>query len=160
MTTEPKKRFPRVSNCCQADFFVSCGDEGTCCHICTNCDKACDPVANEELEKLMTQNNFMFNNPKISEKTIGDRIKRFRNMANISQEELAKKSGVSRTYIIQLETNRSRHPSAEKLWDIATALNISVEGLITDNVHASGPCDCEGGLNNCKFRNGKEWRKS
>ncbi len=30
------------SKCCKAEMKTSCADEGTCCFICTKCDKPCD----------------------------------------------------------------------------------------------------------------------
>lgn len=49
MTPEPQKRFSRVSDCCKAPAMVSCGDEGTCCHICTACKNPCDVIADKGL---------------------------------------------------------------------------------------------------------------
>lgn len=54
-------------------------------------------------------------------------IKTFRLEAGISQEKLAELSGLSRPYINQLESGRSKRPSAESLYKIARALNREME---------------------------------
>lgn len=37
-----------LSNCCQATVTTDCGDEGTCCYICTACKRGCDTVVIEK----------------------------------------------------------------------------------------------------------------
>lgn len=32
-----------VSKCCRSTFHSDCADEGTCCYVCDNCGKPCDP---------------------------------------------------------------------------------------------------------------------
>lgn len=60
---------------------------------------------------------------------VGKRIQRYRMEANISQEELADKCGLYRTYIGHLE-NARYSPSAYILWKIAKALNQPVKSLL------------------------------
>ena len=36
---------PLKSNCCNKDLTVSTSDEGTCCYICSECNKPCDAIA-------------------------------------------------------------------------------------------------------------------
>ena len=62
---------------------------------------------------------------------MGNKIKTFREKAAITQEELARRAKLSRTYIIQLESGRSKKPSAESLYRIAQALNVKVEDFFT-----------------------------
>jgi hypothetical protein len=33
-----------ISDCCKAEIKTDCADEGTCCFICTACDKPCDII--------------------------------------------------------------------------------------------------------------------
>ena len=54
-------------------------------------------------------------------------IKKFRENMRFSQKTLAKKAGISRTYVIQLENGRSIKPSAEVLYRIAKVLNVKME---------------------------------
>jgi len=61
-------------------------------------------------------------------KLVGERIKKYRMQANLSQEELADRCGLYRTYIGHLENGRYS-PSAYILWTIARSLSISVDRL-------------------------------
>lgn len=55
-------------------------------------------------------------------RTIGTRINEARKAKNLSQEELARKTGVSRTSIVNIERGRQRLP-LHLLWQIASELN-------------------------------------
>ncbi|EKD99842.1 MAG: Transcriptional regulator, Cro/CI family [uncultured bacterium] len=59
---------------------------------------------------------------------VGKRILKYRIENNMSQEELADKCGLYRTYIGHLE-NARYSPSAYILWKIARALGITIEHL-------------------------------
>lgn len=50
-------------------------------------------------------------------------IKEIRKENGISQEELARRSGVSRNYIAELENNKKKNPSLKTIHKIAVALN-------------------------------------
>lgn len=54
------------------------------------------------------------------------RIKEYRDKLNMTQEELSKKSGVSRALISGLETGNIKETSTSSLKKLAKALNISV----------------------------------
>jgi len=42
------------SNCCGAPMKTHRADEGTCCFVCSGCQKACDPATQQsEMEKLL-----------------------------------------------------------------------------------------------------------
>ncbi len=56
-------------------------------------------------------------------------LKHFRFSVNLSQEQLAEKSGLSRNYISDIENSRS-NPTLETLTDIAIALNINTYSLL------------------------------
>jgi transcriptional regulator with XRE-family HTH domain len=62
--------------------------------------------------------------------TIGERIKISRESLGFSQEQLGLKAGISRTYIIQLENNRSTKPSAAVLFNVASALGTTIGNLL------------------------------
>ncbi|MCL2475146.1 MAG: helix-turn-helix domain-containing protein [Chloroflexi bacterium] len=59
--------------------------------------------------------------------SIGDKVKQLRESKDWSQEELAKRSGLSRSYIGALEVRKNMHPRAEYLIKLAAAFNISVD---------------------------------
>lgn len=60
------------------------------------------------------------------------RIKEFRENLKLTQEELAVKSGVSRSLISELETGKRTVTSTDTLLKIATALNRSVKEIFLD----------------------------
>ena len=60
---------------------------------------------------------------------IGERITKLRKQQNLSQDELAKKAGVSRTIIGNYERNANT-PSIEVLLKLARVFNVSVDFLI------------------------------
>lgn len=62
-------------------------------------------------------------------KKLGNRIKSFRTKRNISQEDLAFKSGLHRTYISDIERG-SRNISIRNIEKIAKALNTSLKELM------------------------------
>ena len=60
-----------------------------------------------------------------------EEIRKVRKKRGLSQEQLAKNSGLSRYSIINFETGR-RDPRVKDLRKIAKALNVSVAELISD----------------------------
>ncbi len=62
-------------------------------------------------------------------KSLGNAISSFRNDASISQEELAARAGVHRTYISQLERDL-KSPTIDTLRKIALALDVKTSHLI------------------------------
>lgn len=60
---------------------------------------------------------------------MGYKIKEFRELRNITQEELAEKSGVSRGTISALENGTDRATSTKTLVKIATALGTTVDQI-------------------------------
>lgn len=63
-------------------------------------------------------------------KKLGDKIKEARKKKGWTLDELAQKSGVSKAYLSQLENSDSEKPSAEKLYNIAVALSVSIAELL------------------------------
>ena len=67
----------------------------------------------------------------ISEVKLLEEIRNVRKKRGLSQEQLARNSGLSRYSIINFETGR-RNPRVKDLKNIAKALNVSVAELISD----------------------------
>ena len=63
--------------------------------------------------------------------SIGDNIKEFRKLQNLTQVELAKKSNISRSYLADIEKDRY-NASVDTLKSIAKALNISLNMILDD----------------------------
>lgn len=63
---------------------------------------------------------------------LGNRIKYFRKLLNISQEKLAHKCDFDRTYISLLERGK-RNPSYLNLLRLALGLEISISKLLEEN---------------------------
>lgn len=63
-----------------------------------------------------------------TDKSFAELLRYWRSKAGISQEELAKKSGVSKIQIAKYETNKST-PRLKAIMKLADALNISIEDL-------------------------------
>ena len=61
-------------------------------------------------------------------------IIKFRNKAKLSQRQLAEKAGLSRTFISDIERNSKKLPSISSLYQIANALNISVDEILYDTL--------------------------
>lgn len=64
-------------------------------------------------------------------KTFGGNVKKYRLQLKLSQEELAEKSGLHRTYISAVECQR-RSISLENIQRIATALEIDTYKLFME----------------------------
>lgn len=65
--------------------------------------------------------------------TFGENIKRIRKDMNITQEEMAKRIGISQSYIAHIERNR-KNISLAVILKIAKGLKISVNKLINDDI--------------------------
>ena len=59
---------------------------------------------------------------------VGERIRSYRNMAKLSHESLAERSGCHPTYIGQVERGE-KNATVESLWKIARALEIPLSQL-------------------------------
>ncbi len=62
--------------------------------------------------------------------TVGERIKSRREELGWKQDDLATKAGISKSFLSDLE-NGKRNVGADKLLDIARALNLSLDYLMT-----------------------------
>lgn len=67
---------------------------------------------------------------------LGPRLKRYRQMAGMRQEDLAQKAGLSRGYITHVEGGR-REPTLESLQKIVGALGINLNVLFGDSTYDS-----------------------
>lgn len=64
------------------------------------------------------------------EETFGTRIKALRIKAKLTLDQLARLTGSSKSYIWELENKNPPRPSAEKLADIAKALDSTTDYLL------------------------------
>ena len=53
-------------------------------------------------------------------------IKEIREEKEITQEELSRRSGISRSYIAELENNKKKNPSFEAIYKISLALGVEI----------------------------------
>ncbi len=60
---------------------------------------------------------------------MGNKLKEVREAARMTQEELAEKSGISRTTISTIENNQNKVTSSKTLLALAKALNTTVERI-------------------------------
>ena len=68
---------------------------------------------------------------------VGDRLRIHRDKMGMKQDELARRAGISKSFLSDIE-NGKRNISAEKLLDIARVLGLSLDGLMgTDDVKPS-----------------------
>lgn len=62
-----------------------------------------------------------------------NRLKEYREEAKLTQEDLSKKSGVARTIISYLETEKECDVKVSTLTSLATALNKSIKDIFFDD---------------------------
>lgn len=65
---------------------------------------------------------------------LGDKIRSYRTNRGLTLEELAKRAGLSKSYLWELENRESQRPSAEKLQAIADVLREDVSFFLDDAV--------------------------
>ena len=73
--------------------------------------------------------------------TFGARLKQLRELAGLSQNALAKRAGISRPIISELESNRRRTTSIETARRLAKALGVTLDLLVgmDDDVRETSP---------------------
>lgn len=71
--------------------------------------------------------------------SIGKNIRRHRNRLGITQEALAEKVNVSIPHISRIE-NGSAKPSLQTLVDVCNALDVPLDYLMRDSIHAAQRC--------------------
>ena len=70
-------------------------------------------------------------------RVVGNNVRKARALLGISQEELAFRTGLHRTYISGVERG-VRNPTVLVLWDLATALNVAASTLLEEPVAEAG----------------------
>ncbi len=60
---------------------------------------------------------------------LAQNIKKLRNQCKLSQEELAKKAGVTYSTLIKLESGVNKNPTIKTIQQIAAALQVSLDEL-------------------------------
>ena len=92
--------------------------------------------------------------------TFGEKLREARKKANLSQEEFARKAGVSRSAVAKWESERGM-PDVENLKVIASLLNISLDYLLDDDGRLTfnetrEPVDLESYMKTGKCRDKKD----
>lgn len=67
---------------------------------------------------------------------LGEKLKTLRKDKKLTLEQLAELSGLSKSYVWELENRESQRPSAEKLTALADALGVSATYFLEDDVRA------------------------
>lgn len=62
--------------------------------------------------------------------TFGERLRRLRNLRNLSLDELAGRTGLTKAYLWRLETNPDINPSIEVGQKLAAGLGVTIGALI------------------------------
>jgi transcriptional regulator with XRE-family HTH domain len=79
--------------------------------------------------------------------SIGSRIRRYRTDAGLNLSQLAEASGVSKSYLWNLENrDEDKHPSAKVLFTIAKALSVSMADLLGQELTFEGPATLDPAL--------------
>jgi transcriptional regulator with XRE-family HTH domain len=63
---------------------------------------------------------------------LADNIKKFRKQLNLSQEELARKAGITYSTLIKLESGVNKNPTVKTLQQLAGALGVSIDQLLEE----------------------------
>lgn len=100
--------------------------------------------------------------------SVGQNVRRERERAGISVRELARRLGVSASFLSQFELGQSQS-AVSTLFAIATELNVSLDDLLGHSVVASaplaeatdrdGPTDRPGVAHYLDFQTGVRWRR-
>lgn len=63
---------------------------------------------------------------------LAQNIKKFRQQLKLSQEELARKAGITYSTLIKLESGVNKNPTVKTLQQIANALDVSLDHLMEE----------------------------
>jgi transcriptional regulator with XRE-family HTH domain len=69
-------------------------------------------------------------------KLVGDNVRRIRNEAGMTQEQLAERSGFTQQYVSDLERGR-RNPTVVSLFELAQALGTTPVKLLSNTIETS-----------------------
>jgi len=61
---------------------------------------------------------------------IGDKIKKYREIQGLTLPDLATRAGVSKAFLWEIESGKSKRPGAEVLFKIAEALEVTIAHLM------------------------------
>lgn len=61
---------------------------------------------------------------------LAQNIKKLRKQKKLSQEELAKKAGITYSTLIKIESGANKNPTLDTLKKITSALNIKIDEII------------------------------
>jgi len=69
----------------------------------------------------------------VNNERIGDRLRRLRLAAGLSQRELAKRSGIDREYICQIEANKTKSMTLRTAESLARGLGIAPSNFFDED---------------------------
>ena len=69
--------------------------------------------------------------PPVSPPKVGTRLKKLRSAQNLTLDDLALRSGVSKSMVSQIERNRT-NPTFATIWRLTNALGVGVEQVFRD----------------------------
>jgi len=67
----------------------------------------------------------------LSSKTLSKNIRKYRQKLGLSQDQLARKANIPYSTYLKIESGYTPNPSIQTVANIAKALNISIDALIT-----------------------------
>lgn len=67
---------------------------------------------------------------------LGQKLKELRTEKRLTLDQLAEQSGLSKSYIWELENRESQRPSAEKLASLSDVLGVSISYFLEDDVRS------------------------
>ena len=70
---------------------------------------------------------------------IGSNVKKYRQIRGITLPDLAQQAGVSKAFLWEIESGKSKRPGAEVLFKIAEALNVTIAHLMGKEVNREAP---------------------
>ena len=66
----------------------------------------------------------------VSSKIISKNVKKFRQLADLSQDQMARKAGMPYSTYLKIENGTTPNPSIQNVLNIADALGISLDELV------------------------------
>ena len=66
----------------------------------------------------------------MSPSELGDTIRRLREKAGLTQEDLARRAAISQPYLSQLESGRVKHPAVQIVQRLAKVLGVKIEDVL------------------------------
>ncbi len=63
---------------------------------------------------------------------LADNLKKLRKLRNLSQEELARKAGITYSTLIKLESGANKNPTVKTLQQLTRALEVTLDELVKE----------------------------